>query len=162
MAAYTRAPVSYLALKTLHVLFVALFLGAGFASVFYKLMADRTGDTAVIAATMKHLVLADLLFTVPSVIALPLSGLAMLDWSVSAPWIKPALVLYVMAGVPWLIAVKLQLDMRRLASAAHTKQTPLDPSYALKTKQWLALGFPSFTFSLLIIFLMVNKRLPWQ
>jgi uncharacterized membrane protein len=154
--------VSYLTLKTLHVLFVALFLGAGIASVFYKLMADRTGDTAVIAATMKHLVLADAVFTIPSVIGLPVTGLAMLGGSVSLPWIKSALVLYVLAGIPWLIAVKLQFDMRRLACAAHTEQTPLDPSYTLKTRVWLALGFPSFGFSLLLIFLMVNKRLPWQ
>lgn len=152
---------SYLILKTFHVLMVTLFLGAGLASVFFKLMADRTKDTAVIAATTHHLVIADMVFIVPSVFLLPLTGLMMLEWSVAADWIKAAFVLYGLAGVPWLVAVKLQLDMRRLAREAHEQQKPLDPSYWLKTKIWAALGAPSFTCAMLIVFVMVNKRLPW-
>lgn len=156
----SRIHVSYLTLKTLHILFFALFLGAGIASVFYKVMADRTGEMAVIVATLRHLVVADLILIVPSVIALPLTGLMMLGWDISAPWVRMALLLYVLAGMPWLLAVKLQLDMRDLAIAASREGRGLDPRYARKSRRWLALGLPSFGFSLLIVFLMVHKGLP--
>jgi len=153
--------VSYFALKTVHLLLFSLFLGAGFASVFYKLMADRTGNTRIIAATMRHLVIADLAFTVPSVIGLPFTGLAMLGWEFSMPWVRIALVLYCLAGIPWLIAVKLQYDMRRLACEAEKQVSPLSAEYFRKTKIWAMLGVPSFAFALLLVYVMVNKHLPW-
>ena len=40
---------AYVVLKTLHVLSVTLFFGAGLASVLVKLHADRSGDPRVIA-----------------------------------------------------------------------------------------------------------------
>ena len=124
-------------------------------------MADRSGSVAVIAATMRHLVIADLVFTVPAVIGLPFTGLAMVSWDVSIGWVQTAIVLYVLAGLPWFVAVKLQLDMRRLANDALASGSELPASYWLKTKIWAALGVPSFAFALLVIYLMVNKTLPW-
>ncbi len=142
-------------------LLFALFLGAGIGSVFYKIMADRTGNVRVIAATMRHLVIADLIFTVPAVIGMPVTGMIMLNGDYSAPWVMTAFKLYVLAGIPWLIAVKLQYDMRRLACDAAEQDTALSPDYARKTRVWKLLGIPSFAASVLLVYVMVFKQLPW-
>lgn len=68
----------YLSLKTLHILSMLLLFGTGLGSAFYKWMADRSGNLAHIAVTNRHVVLADWLFTTPTVIFQPISGLAML------------------------------------------------------------------------------------
>ncbi len=142
-------------------LLFALFLGAGIGSVFYKIMADRTGNVQVIAATMRHLVIADLIFTVPAVIGMPVTGMIMLNGDYSAPWVMTAFKLYVLAGIPWLIAVKLQYDMGRLACDAAEQDTALSPDYARKTRVWKLLGIPSFAASVLLVYVMVFKQLPW-
>ena len=68
----------YTALKTLHILSMVLLFGTGLGSAFYKWMADRSGNVTHIAVTNRHVVLADWLFTTPTVIFQPLSGLWML------------------------------------------------------------------------------------
>ena len=153
---------TYFTLKTIHIVFVTMIFGSGMAIVFFKLMADRTGDPRIVAATMEHVVIADLVFTLTAVIGLPLTGLAMLGWTIPFPWVHTAFKLYALAGIPWVVAVKLQYDMRRLAREAVAEEKPLGPSYWLRTKIWAALGLPSFTFAVLLIFLMVNRRLPWE
>ena len=59
---------SYLALKYLHLISMVLLFGTGLGSAFYKWMADRHGDPAHIATTNRHVVLADWLFTTPTII----------------------------------------------------------------------------------------------
>jgi uncharacterized membrane protein len=151
----------YLILKLNHLLFFTLFLGVGIGTVFYKLMADRSGKVQVIATTMRHVVLADFIFTMPAAIGLPLTGVAMLHGDLSAPWVTTAFTLYVLAGIPWLCAVKLQLDMRRLACMAAEQGTDLSDDYWRKTKIWGLLGIPSGVATLLLVYLMVFKQLPW-
>lgn len=155
---------SYVLLKTAHVVFATLFLGAGLASVFYKVMADRTRDTRVVAATLAHLVVADAAFTVPAAVGLPVTGALMVhvaDWGWSTPWVVAALVLYVVAAGPWLVALVLQVQMRELARASLAARQPLPHLYHAKGRLWLGLGVPSFAAALAIVLIMVAKRVPW-
>ena len=95
----------YLSLKTLHILSMLLLFGTGLGSAFYKWMADRSGNLAHIAVTNRHVVLADWLFTTPTVIFQPISGLAMASlagYSLRSDWIAISLALYVFAGACWL------------------------------------------------------------
>ena len=62
-------------LKTLHILSMVLLFGIGLGSAFYKWMADRSGNINHIAATNRNIVLADWIFTTPTVIFQPISGL---------------------------------------------------------------------------------------
>ena len=67
----------YTALKTLHILSMVLLFGTGLGSAFYKWMADRSGNVTHIAVTNRHVVLADWLFTTPTVIFQPLNLLSL-------------------------------------------------------------------------------------
>ncbi|OGT89540.1 MAG: hypothetical protein A2514_03110 [Gammaproteobacteria bacterium RIFOXYD12_FULL_61_37] len=154
---------SYLLLKYLHILSMVLLFGTGLGSAFYKWMADRSGDLAHIAVTNRHVVLADWLFTTPTVIFQPLSGLWLLHLlgaSLAIPWISLSLGLFLLAGACWLPVVWLQIRMRDLAETALRQGTDLPPLYWRYACRWFWLGVPAFTAMVLVVFLMVFKYNP--
>jgi uncharacterized membrane protein len=154
---------TYTALKTLHILSLVLLFGTGLGSAFYKWMADRSGNVAHIAVTNRHVVLADWLFTTPTVIFQPLSGLWlvwMLDLPLSTPWIAASLGLYALAGLCWLPVVWLQIRMRQLAATAQAQGAPLPPGYWRLARCWFWLGVPAFVSMVLVVALMVFKHFP--
>lgn len=154
---------TYMALKTLHILSMVLLFGTGLGSAFYKWMADRSGNVAHIAATNRHVVLADWVFTTPTVIFQPLSGLAMVyiaGYPLSTPWIAISLVLFCFAGACWLPVVWLQIRMREMSTAAATDQTALPDAYWHMARYWFWLGLPAFTSMVLVVALMVFKHIP--
>lgn len=153
---------TYTTLKTLHILSMVLLFGTGLGSAFYKWMADRTGSVAHIAATGRQVVLADWLFTTPTVIFQPLSGLwlaHLAGWPLTTPWLVASLALYVLAGLCWLPVVWLQIRMRDLAEAAVASGTGLPPSYWRMARLWFWLGVPAFSAMVLVVVLMVGKDL---
>ena len=150
----------YLSLKYLHILSMVLLFGTGLGSAFYKWMADRSGNLAHIAVVNRHVVLADWIFTTPTVIFQPLSGLGMvylLGLPLATPWITLSLGLYVFAGLCWLPVVWLQIRMRNLADAALMAQTPLPAEYWRYARVWFWLGVPAFVAMVGVVFLMVFK-----
>lgn len=150
----------YLSLKYLHILSMVLLFGTGLGSAFYKWLADRSGNLAHIAVVNRHVVLADWIFTTPTVIFQLLSGLWMvtlLGLPLATPWIAISLTLYVLAGLCWLPVVWLQIQMRALADAALIAQTPLPAQYWRYARVWFWLGVPAFVAMLLIVLLMVFK-----
>lgn len=152
---------SYATLKTLHILSMVLLFGTGLGSAFYKWMADRSGNLAHIAITNRHVVLADWIFTTPTVIFQPLSGLWMvhlLGLPLTTPWIAISLGLYVLAGLCWLPVVWLQIRMQRLAADALAGQSVLPESYWRMRRWWFWLGVPAFTAMVLVVTLMVFKQ----
>lgn len=153
----------YLLIKTLHILSMVLLFGTGLGSAFYKWMADRNGQLAHIAATNRHVVLADWWFTTPTVIFQPLSGLWMihrLGLPLNTPWVAVSLGLYLLAGACWLPVVYLQIRMRDLASQALANQGELPPVYWRLARAWFWLGVPAFCAMLLVVTLMVFKHIP--
>lgn len=150
----------YLSLKYLHILSMVLLFGTGLGSAFYKWMADRSGNLAHIAVVNRHVVLADWIFTTPTVIFQPLSGLGMvylLGLPLATPWVAISLGLYVFAGLCWLPVVWLQIRMRNLADAALMAQTPLPAEYWRYARVWFWLGVPAFVAMVGVVFLMVFK-----
>ena len=150
----------YFGIKYLHILSMVLLFGTGLGSAFYKWMADRSGNLAHIAVTNRIVVLADWLFTTPTVIIQPLTGLWMvhlLQLPLSTPWIWLSLLLYGLAGACWLPVVWLQIRMRELANQALTQQTRLPTLYWQYARLWFWLGVPAFIAMLAVVFLMVFK-----
>lgn len=152
--------VAYLLLKTVHIVAVTLFFGAGLASVVLKLQADRRGDVRDIAFAHRAVVFADWVFTIPSGVLLPVTGLTMV-WlgghSLTTPWLLWGLVAYVVAGVSWVPAWLLQFKMAAVAERCAADGTPLPPEYHRWTRIWAALGFPAFLASMGAMWLMVGK-----
>ncbi len=151
---------TYLILKYLHIISAILLFGTGLGSAFYKWMADRSGNINHIAITNKNVVLADWLFTTPTVIFQPISGVWMatiVGYPLATPWIMYSLILYVIAGACWLPVVYLQIKMKKMAEFAMQNNTELPNKYWRYAKMWFVLGIPAFIAMVLVVLLMVFK-----
>jgi len=150
----------YLSLKALHLLSMVVLFGTGLGSAWYKWMSDRSGDVAHIAATNRQVVLADWLFTTPTILIQPLTGIGMLvilDIPYTAPWIMASLILYGFAGACWIPVVWLQIRMQKLSEQANITGGVLPDQYWRYARYWFWLGVPAFISMVLIVFLMVYK-----
>ena len=150
----------YLVLKVIHILSAIVMVGVGLGSVFYKYRADQGGDIKTIVFANRNVVLADWLFTAPSVIIQPLTGLWMVriaGYQMTQTWIVLGIVFYITAGLCWLPAVYFQLRMRDLAIDAFASKTSLPPDYARMFRIWCSLGVGGFLSVLIVISAMVFK-----
>jgi uncharacterized membrane protein len=151
---------SYLILKFLHVIGAAVLLGTGAGIAFFMLMAHRTGEAAVIAATARIVVTADYLFTATAVVAQPITGVLLAreaGYPLSEGWIVLSILLYLVTGAFWLPVVWMQMRMRDLATAALADGTPLPPRYHRLFWTWFGFGFPAFAAMLAIYWLMMTR-----
>ena len=151
---------SYLIIKYSHIISMVLLFGTGLGSAFYKWMADRSGNVAHIAITNRHVVLADWLFTTPTIIIQPITGLWMLSIAqipITTPWVLISLILYFIAGACWLPVVWLQIRMKAVANEAQETNQPLPLSYRRYCRYWFWLGIPAFLAMICVVFLMVLK-----
>ncbi len=149
----------YFILKTIHILSSTLLFGTGLGSAFYKWMADRDGNIAAMAKTNGTVVIADWLFTTPTVIIQPITGLWLvhiMGFPFDEPWIIAAIALYVIAGACWLPVVWLQIRMRDMANNALSSRK-LDVRYHSYARIWFWLGVPAFIAMVAVYFLMVFK-----
>ncbi|MFZ5876118.1 MAG: DUF2269 family protein [Nitrospirota bacterium] len=150
----------YLMLKTLHIVSAAFLFGTGLGSAFYKYRADRGGDLRAIVFASKNVVFADWIFTAPSVVIQPITGLLMAHWApyaLTQTWLMASIGLYVLAAGCWLPAVYLQIRMRDVAVQALERNMPLPPSYHRMARIWFWLGVPAFMAVIVIFHLMVFK-----
>ena len=151
---------SYELLLFLHIASLILLLGVGGGSAFYKFMSDKSGNLEVIVHTNKMVVLADWLFTTPSAILQPLTGVMLMNYlnlSWKTSWLLASMVLYVFAGILWLVAVYLQIRMKNMALLAHKEEKQLGQEYFKLVNYWIALGVFSFLAMAGIFVLMVFK-----
>ena len=154
----------YTLLKLVHVLSSTLLFGTGLGTAFFQWQAHRSGDVRAIAATARHVVIADWLFTTPAVILQPLTGYLlarMIGYDFTAPWLMLAMVLYLVAGACWLPVVAIQMRVRDLASDAVARGEPLPPRYHRLMRTWFALGWPAFLAVALTFWLMVRRPALW-
>lgn len=155
----------YLSLKLIHIISAIILFGLGAGTVFYKIMADKSGDHAAIAVTSRHVVLADWWFTTPTVIIQPVTGFLLaqqLSVSFSDTWLLGSIALYVVTGLCWLPVVWLQIRMRDLAAESLAQGRPLPSLYGYYSKLWLWLGVPAFFGMIGITTLMVFHNSLWS
>jgi uncharacterized membrane protein len=151
---------AYLVLKYLHIIGATLLFGTGLGIAFFLFVAIRSKDVALIAGTLRIVVIADFTFTAPAVVAQLVTGglLAMtLGLPLTEPWIAGSLALYVVVGACWLPVVAIQIRMRRLADAAVKDGAPLPAEFQRLYRIWFTLGWPAFIGVLGIIALMIFK-----
>jgi uncharacterized membrane protein len=151
---------TYLGLKFIHILGAIFLFGTGLGSAFYMYRADRHREIHAIYFAAKNVVIADWLFTIPTIILMPLTGLAMaylVGYPLTHAWIAGSLALYVLAGACWLPVVYLQIRMRDMAAEALARETALPPRYHRYMRIWFWLGVPAFASMVVIVHLMVFK-----
>ena len=150
----------YLSLKTIHLMSMVVLFGTGLGSAWYKWMSDRSGNVVHIAATNRQVVLADWLFTTPTILIQPLTGVGMLlllDIPYTTPWVMASLLLYILAGACWIPVVWLQIRMQKLSEQANLTGCALPEQYWRYARYWFWLGVPAFISMVLIVLLMVYK-----
>jgi len=153
---------TYITLKYLHILSMVLLFGTGLGSAFYKWMADRSKNIEHINVTNRNVVLADWMFTTPTVIFQPISGIWManiIGLPLTTFWISASIGLYLLAGACWLPVVWLQVQMSKMSQEAINNQHPLPDEYWRYARTWFWLGVPAFISMVLVIFLMVFKTI---
>jgi uncharacterized membrane protein len=150
----------YLLLKLIHILSATILFGTGIGSAFYMFMANRRKDIAGIYFATRHVVIADWLFTTPSVIVQLVTGIALahaLGLPLTNGWVCWALILYFFAGACWVPVVWMQIKMRDMAKIALETGTALPDRYWRFDRWWIALGSLAFPTVVLTIMLMVMK-----
>ena len=147
----------YLAIKLAHILSGTVLFGTGLGTAFFMLRAYLAGDAHAMRRTAESVVLADWLFTTPSVVAQLGTGLWLVHtlgiaWTTT--WFQVVLALFVLVGICWLPVVWIQIRVRdMLREGANVGDCrPL-------MRIWIALGVPAFAAVVVIFALMVYK--PW-
>lgn len=114
----------YLFLKLIHLIGVVVFLGNISLGVFWKYTADKTADPGVIAHTMRSIVLADRLFTIPGIVVLIVGGIgtAMAGGIpiLGTGWILWSIVLLVISGLAFAPLSRVQHQLIEAAQQAQS------------------------------------------
>ena len=150
----------YALVKWIHILSATLLFGTGLGSAFYKWRTDRSDNLQAIYIANRNVVIADWVFTAPTVFVQPMTGLWLMHLSnnpVLELWILLSVILFIVAGLCWLPVVYLQIKMRTLAQHALQSKKPLPATYHLLAKVWFWLGIPAFMAIFTVYGLMVIK-----
>ena len=150
----------YLIVKWLHVLSSTVLFGTGIGSAYYMLLTSLRRDAHATAAVVRLVVLADWIFTTPTILLQPATGLylahrAGFNWS--SHWLAGSIALYLVAGAAWLPVVWMQIRMRDLALHAAHAGAQLPDEYWRFLRWWTLLGCVAFTALVIVFYLMVAK-----
>ncbi len=150
----------YLLLKWIHIISATILFGTGVGSAFFMFMANRCKDVSGIYFAVRHVVIADWVFTTPAIVLQLLTGIALTQsggfgWDTF--WIKGALLLYIVVGACWLPVVWMQIKMRNMAKQALETGEPLPARYRKMDRWWIILGSLAFPAVVIIFYLMAVK-----
>ena len=148
--------------KTIHIISVVLFLGNIITGIFWKAQADATRNPTVQAHALAGVIRSDRYFTLPSVIMIVVSGVALALIGgfpiLRTPWIATSIVAFGISGLLFgIFVVPLQ---RRLLQAARSAETGAEwPSsdYKSMSRRWELAGALAILLPLAALALMVFK-----
>lgn len=147
-------------IKWLHILSSTILFGTGLGTAFFLWSAHLSGNASTIASVARITVRADWLFTATSGVVQPLTGFALVQGfghDLTSRWLIWTYALYCVALLCWLPVVKLQIEMRNLASQAASEGVPLPERYHRAARTWFMLGWPAFIGLLAVFWLMVTR-----
>ena len=152
---------AFLALKSIHVLSVMLFLGNIITGVFWKMHADRSGDLRVRAQVLAGIIRSDQLFTLPAVGLIIVTGVlaAMMAHMpmLRTPWIAWGLGLFLLSGMVFSMRVG-PLQKKLLANVDAGIAGNWDRAgYEKLSRAWQFWGAVATGAPLIVVFLMMFK-----
>lgn len=152
---------TYSVLKFLHVLGVVLLIGNVTVTAAWKVYADRTNNSAIVAYAQRAVIYADWAFTIPGIVLIMVGGYGMayhdrLDL-VGTGWLVWGQALFFVSGMIWLLVlVPAQIRQSRLArSLSPGDQIP--ESYWRDGRLWLIWGIIATVPLVAAAFVMVVK-----
>jgi uncharacterized membrane protein len=148
-------------LLAIHIFSAVIFVGNIITAAFWKARADGSGNPEAIALTAQALLRADYMFTLPGLIGLLATGIAMVgitDWArFQEPWLSISFIMLVITGIIWAaILLPLQRRMVRLAQRGAANRTP-DPDYRQASRRWSMFGGIATLLPVVILVLMVLR-----
>ncbi len=148
-------------LVAIHIVSAVVFIGNIITAAYWKVRADRSGNLDIIAMTTQGLLRADYMFTLPGIVGLLVTGIALVgitDWArFQEPWLSLSFILLIVTGIIWAaILLPLQRRMARLAQLGAASGTP-DPDYRRASKRWAMFSGIATLLPLVTLFLMVLK-----
>lgn len=152
----------YLALKTLHIVGVVMFLGNITTGIFWKEHADRTRDPRLIAHALAGIIASDRLFTVPGVLLILAAGIIAAIVGhiplLGTGWVLWGIVLFTLSGIAFMGRVApLQKRMLKLMRAGAENGNPDWAAYAKLSRAWALSGAVALLLPLMVLALMVFK-----
>lgn len=146
--------------KTLHLLGVVLFLGNIIVTAFWKILADRTRELAVIRFAVRVTNWADVVFTFGGIVLLATAGhaLAALEGGVlQAGWLHWAYGLFILTGVLWVgVLIPVQRAQARLLYPL-PREAQIPARYWRLSAIWAVAGSVATLLPLAILYLMMVK-----
>jgi uncharacterized membrane protein len=152
----------YLVLKFIHIGAVVLFLGNIITGLFWKTVADRTGDIRIMAHTLNGINRSDLIFTYPGIMIIVLAGFATAIVG-SIPilrtgWILWGIILFTISGlIFWLRVAPLQNKLTIIANIAVAGGKFDKALYANLSRDWELWGLAAMLTPVGAVLVMVLK-----
>lgn len=141
----------------IHTISAILFIGNIMTAAFWKMKAEFTKDETHVHKTVKNIMLADYIFTIPSTIGLLGSGFLLAfhsNYSLQEiNWLTVSIGLFILTGVIWLsLLLPLQRKMMKYSG------TPFnDKKYWKISRTWDVIGTISVLLPVIILYLMIAK-----
>ncbi|QQZ08412.1 DUF2269 family protein [Heyndrickxia vini] len=145
----------------LHLLGAVIFLGNIITAAFWKIRADIKEEPAFIHNTVKNVMLADFIFTLPGLILIIVSGSLMAvhaGYSMSGfNWLTLSLVLFFLTGILWL-AVLLPAQRSMIRHSAKSIETGIIcKAYRKASLYWAIFGITATLLPVIILYFMITK-----
>ena len=120
------------ALKFVHMITVAVMLGAWLGIALFMVFARRAGNTSVVALTTVFVVRAEMAVMAGAVVLVPVTGV-LLALAFGAPltayWIEASGTIYAGVVLVWILNLLIEMRIRRLSKDAALAAALLPASY---------------------------------
>jgi uncharacterized membrane protein len=151
----------FLWFKLIHIIAVIVFLGNITIGIFWKAFADKSRDPRIIAHTLRGIIQADRLFTIPAIFVIVAGGVATAIAEqipiLATGWILWAIILFVISGMAFAPVSRLQRDLEALASDGERSGTIDTAKYDRISAQWNLWGMIALIAPVGAVALMVLK-----
>jgi uncharacterized membrane protein len=133
-----------LAIKFVHLLAAGAMFGTWLAIAAFMLFARLSGNPSVVALVAQFVVRLELYVMAAALALPPLSGFPLASAIGLSPadgfWIVLSLIIYVVVVAAWLVAVRIEMRMRKVARQAALGGAPLAETYPRLFRTWSALA----------------------
>lgn len=145
----------------LHIVGVVIFLGNIITAAFWKIRADINGTPSFIHQTVKNVMLADIIFTLPGLLIIIVSGILLAmqaGYSISGVnWLTLSLILFALTGIVWL-AILIPLQRKMIHSSYQSINTgAISKEYKLDSRNWAIYGITATLLPIVILYVMISK-----
>jgi len=145
----------YLWIKLVHIISATILFGTGLGTAFFMSKAHLSRNREVMVVTLRHVVLADWVFTTPAVAIQLASGLWLthqLGIPIGSLWFVLVACLFAFVGACWIPVVWMQIRIGRIIAGGGDRD-----DYRRLMSLWTVLGVLAFGGVLLLFFLMVFR-----